>query len=240
MANWFQRATRRTVSAAVRPRHDHSPAVVNRVQLGELSPTLDAYLGQAAYLQLSLFQTLGAAMATAPTIDAKEVLSRVAAMSLAKHHALVAEIERREPSAVRLMEPYTERIDAFHRITQGNDWYELLTTGYVVSGILNDFFIRLAAGLPPEAAARVTAVLSDDAGLELIVAELRAAIDAHPALASRLALWGRRLVGDTLLIARSALAVPELSGPDEARLEPIFTELIAAHTRRMDVLGLTA
>ncbi|MCY7325189.1 MAG: hypothetical protein LH605_03560, partial [Microbacteriaceae bacterium] len=59
-------------------------------------------------------------------------------------------------------------------------------------------------------------------------------------LASRLAMWGRRLVGDTLLIARSALAVPENTAPDEVRLEPVFTELIAAHTRRMDALGLTA
>ena len=53
-------------------------------------------------------------------------------------------------------------------------------------------------------------------------------------------MWGRRLVGDTLLIARSSLANVGHSRRDEARLEPVFTELIAAHTRRMDALGLTA
>jgi hypothetical protein len=57
-------------------------------------------------------------------------------------------------------------------------------------------------------------------------------------------MWGRRLVGDTLLVARSAMpAADPASGEarnNEARIEPVFTELIAAHTRRMDGLGLTA
>jgi hypothetical protein len=30
------------------------------------------------------------------------------------------------------------------------------------------------------------------------------------------------------------------AGSEESRIEPVFTELIAAHTRRMDGLGLTA
>jgi LPS sulfotransferase NodH len=53
-------------------------------------------------------------------------------------------------------------------------------------------------------------------------------------------MWGRRLVGDTLLVARSALHHSNNLDSDEQRIEPIFTELIAAHTRRMDALGLTA
>ena len=54
-------------------------------------------------------------------------------------------------------------------------------------------------------------------------------------------MWGRRLVGDTLLVARSALRESKAHGSrDEERIEPVFTELIAAHTRRMDRLGLTA
>ena len=44
---------------------------------------------------------------------------------------------------------------------------------------------------------------------------------------------------DTLLVARAAVSASHVSADDE-RLEPVFTELIAAHTRRMDALGLTA
>ena len=84
---------------------------------------------------------------------------------------------------------------------------------------------------------RRSAVRRDDESA--IVAELSAAIDDDPQLASRLALWGRRLVGDTLLVARAAISASHESADDE-RLEPVFTELVAAHTRRMDALGLTA
>jgi hypothetical protein len=43
-----------------------------------------------------------------------------------------------------------------------------------------------------------------------------------------------------MLIARWTLGTTENHDSDEARIEPVFTELIAAHTRRMDALGLTA
>jgi hypothetical protein len=86
---------------------------------------------------------------------------------------------------------------------------------------------------------RVSALLDIDKGQDVLVAELRTAIDASARLASRLAMWGRRLVGDTMLVARSSLSIGgEL--PGEERIEPVFTELISAHTRRMDALGLTA
>ena len=43
-----------------------------------------------------------------------------------------------------------------------------------------------------------------------------------------------------MLVARASLATSTDRVSDESRIEPVFTELIAAHTRRMDALGLTA
>ncbi|WP_246142202.1 ferritin-like fold-containing protein [Lacisediminihabitans profunda] len=233
----FGRRPRRSDSA--RPGARRSPSdAVNRVDLEELTPDLLSYLGQAAYLQLVIFETLGRAVATAPSIASKEAMSRVAGLSLAKHHGLTAEIVRQGAEPGPTMQPYVAAIDNYVRITAGADWYETLVTSYITSGLLNDFARQLAGGLPADASARITALLGADDGHEIIVAELRSAIEANPRLASRLALWGRRLVGDTLLAARSALAAN--GHPDEARLEPVFTELIAAHTRRMDAIGLTA
>ena len=74
----------------------------------------------------------------------------------------------------------------------------------------------------------------------MLAQQLQDAIDANPRLASRLAMWGRRLVGDTLLLARASLTGARITGRTRSRAEPVFTELIAAHTRRMDALGLTA
>ncbi|MDR6201192.1 hypothetical protein QE374_003101 [Microbacterium sp. SORGH_AS428] len=55
-----------------------------------------------------------------------------------------------------------------------------------------------------------------------------------------LALWGRRLVGDTLLIARAALTGTENPTAMQETVEPVFTELMAAHARRMESLGLSS
>ena len=71
---------------------------------------------------------------------------------------------------------------------------------------------------------------------ELLAAE----IATDPKLANRLALWGRRLVGDTLLVSRAVLGLSEHREFIASEVEPVFTELIADHIRRMDRLGLTA
>jgi hypothetical protein len=79
----------------------------------------------------------------------------------------------------------------------------------------------------------------------------------NPQLASRLALWGRRLMGDVLLELRAAFDNRKLAGVSKgkrltieeerrvnlsaySKLEPLITELIAAHSLRMDAIGLAA
>ena len=106
--------------------------------------------------------------------------------------------------------------------------------------MLDDYFAQLSEGLPTELGARVRGILRERGASEVIERELAEAIATEPTLDDRLALWGRSLVGDTLLIARSALRAAESNGALGADVEPVFTELIAAHTRRMDALGLTA
>ena len=215
-----------------------------KVELADLTPDAISYLGQAAYLELALFEDVGRAIAAAPTTEAKSSLSRVASPHLAAHQGLVAELRRRGAGAAAAMEPFRRGIDDYQRRTAGQDWYETLVTCYVTAGFLTDFFLGLAAGLPRELREHVESLLDVEAGESVLVSELRAAIDSSPRLASRLAMWGRRLVGDTMLVARSALGLGRASTaaapPREDRVEPVFTELIAAHTRRMDALGLTA
>jgi hypothetical protein len=140
------------------------------------------------------------------------------------------------------MAPFATALDRFREQTSGDDWYELLLSCYLTGGLLDDFFIRLSDGLPRDVGPRVAQLLGEDAGTEILLQELLSAIRADEALGSRLAMWGRRLVGDTLLVARSAIVVPAVAAArsTESRIEPVFTELIAAHTRRMDGLGLTA
>ena len=239
MVSWMGRRSQRGVPTLQWPRPASRPVAVNRVELGDFTPDLAVYLGQAAYLQLALFESLARASAVAPSVRAREITGHVAASTLDRHRGLVAEIRRRGDDPTELMEPHVAPVDDFGRRIAGTDWSEAVLGAYVGAGLLNDVFVRLAAGLDGDPRDRIVRVLEAGDDQAVIVDELSRAIDDDPALASRLALWGRRLVGDTLLVARAAIAASHVSADDE-RLEPVFTELIAAHTRRMDALGLTA
>lgn len=211
-----------------------------KIDIAELTPEPLAALGQAAYFELGVFLTLAQAVAEAPTLRAKEDLSVAAGGALAKHHALGAEIHRKGGEPAEVMAVFAERLDDYRRITRGADWYELLVSCYLTTGLLEDFFTSLSAGLPGDLGTRIARILEADEATDVLIREITAGIAADPKLGSRLAMWGRRLVGDTLLIARSAMHVSGDFTQDESLIEPVFTEMISAHTRRMDALGLTA
>jgi hypothetical protein len=238
VVNWFWQRRKRADAPKLRSRS--ADLTARKVDLADLTPSLLHYLGQAAYLQLTLFENVSRAVANAPTTDAKASLARVAALSLEKHEGLTALIVRHGNQPGAVMDPFTGAIDEFQRRTQGADFAESIMTSYLTAGFLDDFFIRLAGGLPEDYGNRVIALLDAEDGADTLVDLLRSAIEANPRLASKLAMWGRRLVGDTMLVARSALAASANHDRDEERIEPVLTELIAAHTRRMDRLGLTA
>jgi hypothetical protein len=238
VANWFSRTPRRVEVPRLRARNEDQ--VTTKVDLVEFTPPLFEFLGRAAYVQLTIFENLSRAISSAPAVAAKTSIGRAAELSITKHRALADEIVKAGGTPAEAMEPFTGAIDEFERMTHGGDWYENLVTCYLTAGFLDDFFVRLAAGLPAEAARHIASIYAAGSGEQVLAEELSAAIAANPRLASRLAMWGRRLVGDTMLVARSSLHYTEDHKSDEARIEPVFTELIAAHTRRMDALGLTA
>jgi hypothetical protein len=239
VVNWFRRRRPQNPAPKLRPR-----AVVDtpiaKVDLATLTPDLATFLGKAAYLELAIFENLSRVVRTAPSTEAKSALSQVAGFALQKHQGLTAELARHGEGAADAMEPFVTEIDRFQRMTEGNDWFESVTSCYLTAGFLDDFLIRLAAGLSGAAGARVVEILEADSGEATIVTELLSAIEKNPRLGARLAMWGRRLVGDTMLLARWMLRPSDNHDSDEAQIEPVFTELIAAHTRRMDALGLTA
>jgi hypothetical protein len=222
----------------LKPREE--AVVYPKVNLAELTPEVLPYLGQAAYVQLAVFEEITDAMNGAPGVEAKRALAPAAAQALDKHERLVAEIRRRVDTPADVIEPFTAGIDRYRAVVKGADWFEQLASVYLTAGILDDFFSLLAAGLPGDIGPRCVAILDAEHARGAIAELLGAAIGADPVLGSRLAMWGRRVVGDTLLVCRSAIHLTGNPESDEQRIEPVFTEMIAAHTRRMDGLGLTA
>jgi hypothetical protein len=211
-----------------------------KVNIADLSPAPLTYLGQVASLTLEQFQQFAACVIMAPQLLDKEQLSASAGVSVAKHHNVAAEIRARGEDPVTIMVPFSAAVKNFHTATKAHSWHEKLLTVYVTSGLLDEFFIGLASGLPKDLGPQMVTLLEDKSGRETIVQILRAAIEKDPQLGSHLALWGRRLVGDTLLLARSALLNAGTLTSDDERIEPVFTDLIGSHTRRMHELGLTA
>jgi len=238
VANWSGRRVPRAESPRLRPRV--AATELTRIDFTEVVPEPVPFLGQAAYIQLEFFESLAKAVATAPDLTSKEGLSSAAGIALRKHHELIAELRRLGAEPAEVMAPFAPATDRFRLATLGADWHELLLGIHITSGMLDDYFARLAEGLPAELGARVRGILGESGASVVLEGELASAIAADDTLDDRLALWGRRLVGDTLLIARSALRASESGDALGADVEPVFTELIAAHTRRMDALGLTA
>lgn len=209
-----------------------------RVEFTDLHPDTSTYLGQAAYLQLSVFEMLSTLSATMDDLVFSPGVAEAAAVALRKHTALTDEIRRREEDPATAMAQPKDAVRRFREETDGGSLGQRVLSVYVTAGLLDDLFLGLASSLPADISKRVTAILAEDNRRDVLRQYLQARIQADPEISSTLALWGRRLVGDTLLLAHTV--VPAENGATEERVEPVFTELIAAHTRRMDSLGLTA
>ena len=211
-----------------------------KVEFAQLAPSIEIFLGQAAYLQLGYFETLSQLISVTPALEHKESLSRAAGAAYIKHRDLVAVIRERGDDPTATMLPFREQLDAFRRATHGRRVEETMLTVHITAGMLDDFYRTLAQSYGPTGQ-RVARILKTDDDRDAIVEILGAKIAADTEWRSLLSVWGRRLVGDTLLVARAALSSGgALDRDDEALVEPVFTDLMTGHTRRMDAMGLSA
>ena len=237
MVKWFWQ--RRETGRKLQLRSRDELGGADRVDFEELAPDIDTFLGQAAYLQLGFFETLSELIQTTPELGEKEALSRAAGAALTKHEALVALIRERGAEPTRLMLPFREPLDAFRLATHGVRPEETMLSVHITAGMLDDFYLALSASYG-DTGDRVARILQADAARQALVELIGETIASDAEWKSLLAMWGRRLVGDTLLIARAALRRATLGTADQQKVEPVFTELMAAHSRRMDAMGLAA
>jgi hypothetical protein len=168
------------------------------------------------------------------------------------HFALLrTRLEQLGVSPEEAMEPFMPALEAFHERTAPADWLEGLVKAYVGDGIATDFYREVSAYLDASTRDLVLQVLEDTGHSAFAVERVRAAIAAEPRLAGRLALWGRRLVGEALSQAqrvaaeRDALAALLVGGmahrgADLAEVGRMFARLTENHTKRMASLGLSA
>jgi hypothetical protein len=208
-------------------------------------------LGALAYGELTAFERLADDASFAPTIGDKAALAAMAVAEFNHFALLRARLVEMGASADDAMEPFIPALEAFHERTAPGDWLEGLVKAYVGDGIAEDFYREVSAYLDDSTRDLVLSVLEDTGHSQFAVDRVRAAIEADPRLAGRLALWGRRLVGEALSQAqrvaaeRDALAMLLVGGvahrgADLAEVGRMFARLTENHTKRMASLGLSA
>jgi hypothetical protein len=149
------------------------------------------------------------------------------------------------------MAPFRAAIDLFHEHTAPSDWFEGLVKAYVGDGLANDFYREIAAYLDTGTRDLVVATLQEVGHSAFVIDRVRAAIVADHRLGGRLALWGRRLMGEALTQAqrvaaeRDALTALLAGGVDRPGLDlaaigRMFTRITERHTERMAELGLAS
>lgn len=155
-------------------------------------------LGLVGQLELVAFAQLAADAAAAPTTAQRIELTRFAAASVTRRDTVLARIAELGGDPVAAVAAFDHVLDDFDERTAPSTWWERLLRAYVGYGVADDFCRLAAAGIDERSREVVLAVLDDASRAELAVAELDAAGDGDGALSARLALWGRRLVGEAL------------------------------------------
>jgi hypothetical protein len=208
-------------------------------------------LGAIAYGEMSAFERLSEDAKMAPTLHDKAELARMASTEFAHFEGLRSRLEELGADPFAAMADFAAPFESFHRRTTPADWHEGLIKAYVGDGLAADFYREIAAFLDSETRSIITDSLADAGQSAFVVDRIRAAIAAEPRLGGRLALWGRRLMGEALSQAqrvaaeRDALSALLSGGVDRPALDlaaigRLFTRLTENHCTRMETLGLSA
>ncbi|MEZ7821737.1 MAG: ferritin-like fold-containing protein [Candidatus Nanopelagicales bacterium] len=208
-------------------------------------------LAVLAVSELTAFERMAADSVLAPTFADKASIGELATAEFRHFIALRNRLVELGADPEIAMEPFRQTLEDFHMKTKPTDWLEGLMKAFVGDGIGLDFYREISSYVDPKTRELVHEVCDDLSQAAYVVERIRTAIEEDPKVAGRLALWGRRLVGEALSQAqrvaaeRDALAVLIIGGVDRpgadlAEIGRMLARLTDNHSRRMADLGLAA
>ncbi|MDD1476974.1 ferritin-like fold-containing protein [Arthrobacter sp. H16F315] len=202
--------------------------------------------GVMAYTELSAFERLSSDARYAPTLHDRAALGRIAVIEFQHYELVSSRLEAMGLDTEEAMLPFQPSVDHFHKRTRPADWHESLIKAYVIDTVSADAYRAMSRYLDAGTRALVEQVQAGDEAAAVLRERLRAALADDPKLASRLALWARRLLGEVLNEAQrmsfehafaDRLIGADEDGPREL-VRALLRELAANHARRMTQLGL--
>lgn len=244
-----------TAAQSSSPSTSADPAAAGDDSLAFDDPTYRAaivdLLGAISYGEISAFERLAEDARMAPTLEDKVAIATMASAEFGKVAALHARIAELGADPFAAMAPFRDAIDLFHEHTAPADWYESLIKAYVGDGLADDFYREIAAYLDTATRDLILASLDAETHSAFVVDRVRTAIAADHRLGGRLALWGRRLMGEALTQAQRVAAEREAlsallaggvdrPGLDLAAVGRMFARLTERHGERMAELGLAS
>ncbi|HET6627349.1 MAG TPA: ferritin-like fold-containing protein [Nocardioidaceae bacterium] len=208
-------------------------------------------LGAIAYGEMAAFERLAEDAKMAPGLEDKTELAGMASTEFGHFCALRERLQELGVDPFAAMDPFRLPFDAFHSRTAPSDWLEGLIKAYVGEGLSADFYREIAAFVDADTRALIIDSLEDAGQSDFVVDRVRRAIEADHRVGGRLALWGRRLMGEALSQAqrvaaeRDALSAllaggVDRPGMDLAAIGRMFTRLTENHAKRMERLGLAS
>jgi hypothetical protein len=237
------------------PREPESAPATRDVPVALQDPTYRAavvdLLGAIAYGEMSAFERLAEDAKMAPGLEDKAALAAMASTEFGHFERLRDRLGELGSEPFEAMSPFRAPFEAFHARTAPTDWLEGLVKAYVGDGLAADFYREIAAFLDVDTRELIIESLEDAGQSEFVVDRVRKAIEADHRVGGRLALWGRRLMGEALSQAqrvaaeRDALSAllaggVDRPGMDLAAIGRMFARLTENHAKRMAQLGLAS
>jgi hypothetical protein len=190
----------------------------------------------ATYAALTEIERLAALIPAAPALADRMAVADVLSQRYGRYRELLEELEGgRDPQSG--MVQAAPAIDEARRRVEPGDWWEGLAAVALCAPLTDELFGALLGAdaaafddpAPTDEASEASADDAVDAAARWATRRLRAALDGDPVLAARIALWGRRLVGEAIVLCR------EFGGE---RFPELADSLAANHLRRLTGLGL--
>ncbi len=208
-------------------------------------PAVNELYALLAYAEVAAFYRLTDEAKMAPNLRGRISMASIAAAEMGHYELLRDALEARGVDVAAAMAKYVSALDNYHRLTTPSTWLEALVKTYVADALASELYLEIAGGLPDECVEVVQAALSETGHSQFVIAEVRGAVTNSSKQRSRLALWARRLFGETITQAQYLLADHDelidlvASGTGGLNnLAAFFDRMQNSHDQRMSELGL--